>query len=629
MRFPSSCAVLLSCILGAGCSPSPSDGDAAPVPATPTPADVELVQAKDCDALRATAVSSLTEAVLHARYGGIRIDDKLGGKGDDTQVPDAEPVELESAPPPVEAEDLVKVVGQKLFIISDTQMSVVAVDDAGQLSAAGYFGVGDGLTAAGLFADDAIAVLFHTIDADDTSTTFPGTRVTILNVADPAQPKLVEQLDIEGDFEIARREGDTFDLVTSSRWRVDSDIWDIAYGDSATLPKPEPNGGDDRQVELRDLARADVSERVGALLPDATSLLPRVRVGQSDPSALLDCEAIWATTPASSVRLTTVSRFGGDGELTSFAIVGDDFAGAVSNGALFAAFSDRWGAFAGESRLHMFRWSEGYASTQRLPGRLLDEHSIAASGNDVSVITVDGGAALHAFARDGGDLEAADPAPLSADDLVVANRITADTAFVATHGDSERIYALPFGQTDVTGPFEVGGVPTMIHALTNEQFLVVAQELDASDEQVGVRIEVFESETDPVATASVTTGNYAAWSEAMWEPRSLAYSAGLVAFPVNIESWADADGANFSGVLVYDTADGITRRAAIDHSDLSRLAWCSANDQPEGCNAPSTAAWWTHVRRSVFVGDWLVTISDVGIKAHSVSDFEELSALPL
>lgn len=619
-------AILLASLVGA-CSSSKSPDATVPesLPA-PTPS-IEL-EAMDCDGLRAAVVGSVTEAVLHARYGGIQIDDKLGGKGDGTDDDADEEVELESEPPPTEADNLLKVVDDLVFTLSDARLDIVRLEASGKLDPVGYFGVGDGTTAVGMFAYEDVAILIHET-TDDSDSEFASVRVTEVDVSDPSSPTLLRQFDVEGEFEMARRQGEDVRLVTSSRWRVDRDVWEIAYGDAPGLPEPDSNADESGQRKLRAAARAEVAALVDTRLGEMTDLIPRLTV-DGDATALLKCDDVYTSANRSSVRVSTLTQFAPTDEITNLGIVGNTFAGAVHESTLYAAFSAGWGANAGTSDLHAFDFADGYLDSVALDGALVDEFSVSATAEAVHVITVSDGAQLHTVEFDGDELDPADPRELTDDDLVVANRITSNAAYVATGGSADRIFALPLGESDATGPYQLGGVPSMIHALDADRILVVAQQNNPKGEQIGVRVEVFDADAEPVASAEIETGEFAAWSEAMWEPRSLAYSGdGVVAFPVNIEAWADTGGENFSGVLVYDANNDVTRRGEIDHSDLRATKWCRANDQPDDCDAPQSNPWWTHVRRSAFVGERIVTVSEAGIKVHDVDTLEELSSLVL
>jgi uncharacterized secreted protein with C-terminal beta-propeller domain len=620
-------------LLVAACSSNEPPPDAEPQ------ATHQLSAPENCDQLRERLVNATTEAILHARYGGIEIDDKVGGKGDnrDEEEESSEDYDFETdTEVRVEEDDVVKVVGSDVFVLSERAMSIVRSTTDGGLEVVGRVGLGDDLSAAGMFVDGDDAILISIIEDGRGDAEFGGTRVTRVDVSDHTKPEVTDQFDVEGDYEFARLVGDDYYLVTTNPIRAGADIWEIAYSDVANLPAPEPGAPTARQIELRDKARADVRAMVGDRLAETPKLLPRLRRDFDDPAPLFSCSTAWGAAPASSVRFTSVTRFAASGEPETVAVTGDRPAIYVDGRDLWLAFADRWGAFDGKSRLHLFALGDelpSYVASGLVDGKLVDEWSVHARDRVGRLITAsDSGAAVHTFEVIEGKLEAENAVDeIGADGLVVANRFTRDGAFVATFGERERIWAVDLAKASVQGPYELGGLATMIHEMGDDRVLVVAQEQNDQDEMVGVRLEVFspDSGDEPLAADSVSTGPFSAWSEAMWDPRSLAYDpdAGLVAFPVNIAGWSDNGGEDFSGMLVYDaTSDGLELKGTVDHTDLVARRHCLDNDQPADCGATGER-WWTHVRRAAFVDGRLITISETGVKTHDVETLEETAAV--
>ena len=599
----------------------------------------ELTSAADCDALRSRLSEATTEAILQAKYGGLPIDTIVGGKGDDSQIEqNDEEFEFETATAvQVEEEDVVKVDGELMYVLVDDALQIVRAAGDGTLTSVGRVGLGPSLRSAGMFVTAGHAVTFSRTTDELVDAAFVGTRVVVSDVSDPTKPQVVRQFDIEGDFEMARLVGGQIYVVTTATLRAGGDVWEVAYEDVGDLPAPEPGSSEARQVELRDSARAKVRALVDERLPTGEELLPRLRIDQETPRPLAGCSAVWGTSPIASVRLTSVTKFDVSSTPAATAIVGDRFAGHVVGSDFYLAFSDRWGDYAQQSRLHLFTLGSdqpAYVASGISPGTVVDQYSLTAAGDVARVITAtDTGAQIRSFALDGGKLvESEKIAEIGDEGLVVANRFAGDNAFVATFGAQERIWSVALPAAQVKGPFELGGLATMIHSIGEDQILVVAQRANADGEMVGVELEIFDSNdaSNAAASQSIDTGAYAAWSEAMWDPRSLAYDAArnLVAFPVNISNWTENGGQNFSGVLVYGTAGAsLTHHASVDHAELQGRKWCLDNQQPEDCAVGAEAPWWTQVRRTVFLGDYLVTVSDVGAKSHRVSDFGEVSAL--
>lgn len=628
-------AVLFGCVsLLVACS-----GDESTPEEVPPETTHELTAPSDCDDLRDKLVRATSEAILHARYGGIEIDDKVGGKGDKQKSDEqsAEEFEFETnTEVRVEEDDVVKVVGSDVFVLSSEAMSVVRSTPDGGIEVVGRVGLGANLRAGGMFVDGDHAILLSLLSEDRNDAEFAGTRVTRVDVSEPTTPEVVDQFDVEGDYEFARLVGDDYYLITTNPIRAGADVWELAYGDVDGLAPPEASASESRQTELRDAARDDVRRMVAERLAPTEELLPRMRRDFDDPAALFSCQDAWSSQPASSVRFTSITKFGPTTKPQTIAVSGDRPAVHVDNLDLWLAFADRWGAFEGKSRLHLFTLSDelpSYVGSGLADGRLVDEWSVHASDRVGRIITAErSGAALHTFEVKDGTLTPGDSVDeIGAEGLVVANRFTAKGAFVATFGDVEHIWAVDLAETSIQGPYELSGLATMIHDMGDGRILVVAQQQNDEDEMVGVRLEVFspDSPDEPIASDEVSTGPFSAWSEAMWDPRSLAYDreSGLVAFPVNVANWEENGGEDFSGMLVYDAGgDELQLKGMIDHTDLVARQYCQDNDQPADCGATGDR-WWTHVRRAAFVDGRLITISETGVKTHDVATLEETAAV--
>ena len=107
---------------------------------------------------------------------------------------------------------------------------------------------------------------------------------------------------------------------------------------------------------------------------------------------------------------------------------------------------------------------------------------------------------------------------------------------------------------------------------------------------------------------------------------------GLLAFPVTLMELQGKPAINpmgypehgsftFQGAYVYnlDAVQGFTLRGRITHQtagDLAKAGYYSANPQRE-------------VKRAMYIGDVLYTVSEEMLKANSLSDLKEIKALPL
>jgi len=143
----------------------------------------------------------------------------------------------------------------------------------------------------------------------------------------------------------------------------------------------------------------------------------------------------------------------------------------------------------------------------------------------------------------------------------------------------------------------------------------VGMDGNASGQLSGIKFSIFDVtvKAHPKESHKYTiNGNGWAWSEAMWDHHAFTYYDGKLALPVSGSSY-DASGqwTGWSGMILMnaDVDEGISEIGRVDHSQM-----VGTNPNPYG--------WYGYgggwMRRSLFLDDVLVTVSDVGVQFNDL-----------
>ena len=218
-------------------------------------------------------------------------------------------------------------------------------------------------------------------------------------------------------------------------------------------------------------------------------------------------------------------------------------------------------------------------------------------------------------------------------------RFTEDMAYLVTFEQIDPLWTIDLSDpTDPTvlGELEVPGVSTYIHPLNDGMLLTIGL-APANADGTGLdwsttRIQTFDvsdptapTQTDHLDLAPVldaSDGGWSwGWSEATYEHKAFQYWApkGLLAVPLSTyryTSWTDASGdyqwnyeyvSKLMLVEVNETSGTLSSYGTVDHS-----LFYDGDDE----------RWWggeTQVRRSIFMGNFVVALSAGGVTATNLT----------
>ena len=430
-------AVLATMSLGAlaaGC------GEDATSPAPTLTYNASLAAFDSCAALDEYIVDAATDALVSGyAYGGYRSDvdfaaptsDAAGGGGEEG-APNSpgEVTGTNNQELGVDESDMVKTDGNFTYVLVNQTVHVLEAWPAEEMHEVATFdltGWGDQMFLDGdrlvVFSyvytgpdpygwgwggmpyeepmDDDIEPPDGPADPLDDGVWFTGTRVTVLDVSDPANPTQAAMFDVQGDFVSARMvDGEVYLVSRSNLINTYSPEFQEIAG---TLQYPDiawdaPMAEREAAAEsLRDQVRPLVAEYVAESGRDA--LIPDMRTSSTDRANMFSCGELMR--PGTAAGLSVLSVVGFDPQApapSGVGIVADGWQVYGSQQSIYVAQDSRWwnwgtpdDAFTATD-IHKFALNGGspiYQASGQVDGWLLDQFSMSEHNGVLRVATTD------------------------------------------------------------------------------------------------------------------------------------------------------------------------------------------------------------------------------------------------
>jgi hypothetical protein len=395
------------------------------------------------------------------------------------------------------------------------------------------------------------------------------TTALLFDVADPAEPRLLERLDLDGRYLSARLSGGSVRLVTSS------------LPDVVGVQPSDPFGPAEEAISLarnRELARAVT---VADVLPQLTRRSADGAVLQSGPA--IDCGSVrHAVSPrgTSTLLVTTLDLSRG--------LAAQDRTGVTTDGELVYASADRlyvatsrWGTAAlpgGDAaqparqadqvttELHGFDTAAPgrttYTGTGSVPGYVLGRWALSSHDGHLRVAVTSAppwasegqgepssSSVIVLAERGHGLAETGRVSGLGLTETIRAVRYFGDLAVVVTFRQTDPLYVLDLADPaapTLLGELKVPGFSTYLHPVGDDLLLGVGQEADESGAVTGMQLSLFDlsDRRRPTQVDRLPLGPV--WSPAADDSRAFGYDAGTRTALLSLQSW---DGASPSAVL--------------------------------------------------------------------------------
>jgi uncharacterized secreted protein with C-terminal beta-propeller domain len=515
----------------------------------------------------------------------------------------------------VDEPDVVKTDGRTIFSLAGAEVKVVDVTGATprrvgalaleDVTPSGLLLLGDRLLVLG----DAGAPqpLDRPVVGPETVVALPaGEPTTVLvqvDVSDPAHPRVLSRMAVEGTLVAARRTGGTVRAVVSST--------------------PDP-------VAMSPRARAGAA--AGAWLPRLT--VRDAAAGRTVRRAAVRCRAVARPKQFAGLGLITVLTIEASGPLAlrdSDAILTDGDLVYASPTAMYVATA-RWADPAlataetpprGATLIHKLDTSDpartAYRASGAVHGYLLNQFSLseheghlrAASTEEPAWWTGPDGTARESeslvtvLAESGGRLAPVGQVDgLGRGERIFAVRFLGDRGYVVTFRQTDPLYALDLSdpaRPAVRGALKIPGFSSYLHPVDDATLIGIGQAATEEGRTLGTQVSLFDV-SDPAGPRRIAQRTLdAGWSEAESDHRAVLYwpATRLLALPA--QSHGPLGASSFSGAVGLSVArdTGITPIARVSHPGSSP------------------------VRRSLVVDGALYTVSEAGILA---SDLGTLAA---
>lgn len=504
-------------------------------------------------------------------------------------------------------------------------------------------------------AADAIAVPVRTADY---------TIAIFMDVADPANPAVLEQIHLKGYFREGRRIDDRLHLVSSYYLQLTSfyndpefqtlqaQYW-TALNDAACAS----GGATDEQLvsdPAVQTAQANLSTKISTVvdamnpqdyLPDAL----RDNAGTLEPAPYLSCQDIQHPDVDMNLGLQIVSSIDTDGaNLSATGIINNAWITYVSADNLYLADTSYnwWWASdtnqppTSQTAIYKFDISSGkprYVATGRVDGYARDQFSfseyngalrVATTQNDTILNTDDTGIPIwsrhlnnHLFVLQddaAGKLNVVGQVrDFVADETIRSTRFFGDKGFVVTFRNVDPLFAFDLADPSIPklmGELTLPGFGTYIHAYDDNHIITIGRAGAAGGAGVGNGLQLqlidISDIAKPVLMHSYTPETAAGWSWSSAEYDHKAFTfykpANLLAIPMMVTP--NPSSPVFNGIVAFDVSldNGFTELGRVDHADLAKNYYCaSAFLRPEYVPDCSSGWYvqWAAPRRSVVMTD--------------------------
>lgn len=634
-------ALAAICMAGAGCAAAADDTPAAATPAARAPKPA-LARFASCEGFL-RHVRSRTIGMVGAY--GLGTVPAMGGSpppealrdgvaapatGGGRRGVDFSDTNLQEAG--VDEPDLVETDGRTIFSIAEGRLQSTDVTGAAprhlgsigfdDMAATGLLLDGDRLLVVGdsgvrVYGDVPVGIAAPTDIAPYPSE--PATVLVLVDVSDPATPRVLSRLRVDGSLVAARRTGASVRLVVSSS--------------PLRLPLVQPSSS--AAPAMRAATRAN---RRAVARANATAWLPRITVrnvaAKRTVRRSVGCRSVSRPAQFAGVGMVSVLTVGATDTLSlrdTDAILTDGDLVYASPTSLYVA-TPRWASPAaaessspprGVTLIHKLDTSDPARTVYRASGAVrgypLNQFSLSEYKGDLRVASTeepdwwtppDAGArpseslVTVLAERDGRLAQVGQVDGLGRGERTYAVRFLGPRGYVVTFRQTDPLFTLDLSDPAhpaVRGELKIPGFSSYLHPIDEATLIGVGQAADDQGRTQGTQVSLFDvsdlAAPRRIAERTLDTD----WSEAesdhhafLWWP-----ARNLLVLPV--QTYGESGATSFLGAVGLDVtrATGITPIARVRHPDDPDMTW-------------------SPVRRSVVVGDALYTVSDTGVLGSSL-----------
>lgn len=566
----------------------------------------------------------------------------------------------------VDEGDIVKTDGRSLFVIAGDGVDVVSAWPADALAVSSHVTV-DGDERSLFLHGSRLTVISQEnrwTAVDGTVQTFhgrfgwwwggvwsPQVIVTVIDVADPSAPQVLEKTALDGWLQDAREiDGHVF-VVTQDNLEIPAPEMlpvEVVDGESAPPATDDPVTDDGSGGVVTTIVppiafpptgmvtyRYEDAAAYRARLEKAWNdrALPTYTVttasGEISTGSLVTVDHTWVPVDSRSTTLLSVVEFdltddtAGPESSTSVAgLSGTVYASATGLYVSAANWGSWWDSRDNGLTTNIYHFDLATAgvplvSMGSVPGTTLDQFSLDEHDGFLRVATTNWGSAgdwsftnssagVFVLGETDGNLVTVGAVrDLAKGERIYSSRFVGDVAYVSTFKQVDPLFVIDLADPTrpaVVGELKVPGFSSYLQPLDATHLLGIGRDVDPDTGRVlGLQLSVFDV-SDPSKPRRASTYTFAgdgwqSWSSALWDHHALAWfpEQGILTLPVQQGDWWSGS----TGLVVFRVdlaADGaFTRLGEISHAD-----------------GP--------VERGVRIGDLLYSVSAGAVKIHRVDD---------
>jgi hypothetical protein len=305
------------------------------------------------------------------------------------------------------------------------------------------------------------------------------------------------------------------------------------------------------------------------------------------------------------------------------------------------------------STIHAFRIGEapsltGYVASGVVKGRVLNQFSLDEWDGHLRVATTSGHtpdpevhSTMTILTRKGEQLvEAGRVDHIAKTEDIRSVRFDGSRGFIVTFKKTDPLFVLDLGNASapsIAGELKIPGFSTYMHMLDAQHLLSIGYDADDQGDFAwfqGIMMQIFDVSdmANPRLAFKEVIGTRGSTSEALTNHLAFTYFAPkkLLALPMTICEGGSGGsfGTNmtFSGLSVYDatTDTGFSLRGRVSHPHTAS----------GGYDSGACSNWWTQasseVKRSVFMDDFVYSISDKRMKVNAIGNLAtDIATIPL
>jgi len=577
----------------------------------------------------------------------------------------------------VDEADMVKTDGKYVYIVSGREVVIAKSWPARNAHIVARYQLPAQVTPQQLFlAGDRLVVLSYVYEQDKITTrgdriannVFYGTRMTVLDIADRARPRLLHEADVEGWMAQARMIGDDVYLVSNAAMNIPARITEKANARAEALAREIGKDDHDKLERNKERAfrvvRADLERAFGTVSLASAMPRERHRAAGGPMSALrpmYGCQELLVPRGGSQLGTLNLVHFDIDrpADLDAVGLMASGWTIYASPDALYAAMpSYGWSYFWGwgpsiapeesnTTHIHKFALDGGrprYVASGTVRGHVNNQFSMSEYKGHLRIATTDQGWGwggeradpgnhLFVMATRGSRLRQVGAIEdLARGERIYAARMMGDKGYLVTFRQTDPLFTLDLSDPErprVAGELEINGFSSYIHPLDGDHLLTIGQDATKEGRVLGVHVQLFDvsNPAHPRRTAHARLTDRDGWSysAAQWDHHAFTYDPHTGVLGVPMMSYAGGPEKTFLGlVLMKVSKDGFEELGRISHAriaEITRERECAVDmdESPWQCTQNAPQDWRSQIVRSIVMDGTIFTISQLGMQASDIA----------